>query len=131
MKTRLSILFAILLLPLCSGFADDFLNEAVGATPVAVKATPGRLYGWGFTNLSSAPAYVHFYDAATIGAVTVGTTAQACMVPVPQSGAFYFPPNGAVAHVFTTGIVIAVTTSPLSSGSTAPSAGVVSQVYYQ
>lgn len=131
MKKRLTTLIAILLLPLGHAFADDFLNEAVLATPVAVKAGPANLLGWGLTNLSNAPAYIHFYDAATIGAVTVGTTAQVFMVPVPQTGAYYFQRNGNAQYEFASGIVIAITTSPLSTGSTAPNVGIVTLLKYQ
>jgi hypothetical protein len=130
MKTRLTILIAALLLPLCNAPASDFLNEAVLATPVLVKAGSGSLLGWGMTNLSNAPAYAHFYDAATAGAVTVGTTVQVFMVPVPQTGAFYLSP-GVPPHDFTLGIVVAFTTSPLYTGTTAPNVGIFTQLQYR
>lgn len=130
MKRLTTILFALLLLPFCNARASDFLNEAVLATPVLVKTGSGGLLGWGLSNLSNAPAYAHFYDAATAGAVTVGTTAQVFMVPVPQTGAFYFSP-GVPPHDFTSGIVVAFTTSPLYTGTTAPNVGIFTQLQYR
>jgi hypothetical protein len=128
-KKTLSIL-AALAVTLGAIQAEVYDNEALSATATVISSTPAKLVGFIFNNLSAAPAYAHFYDASSAGAVTVGTTVQVYMIPIPQTGFQYFIPTGVIAHAFSNGMVIAITTSPLSTGSTAPSVGIYTHLDY-
>lgn len=136
MKTRLSILFAIVLLPLCGARADDYRNETLSNTPILVAAagTSGvQLLGWPslINGHATQPVFLHFYDAATAGAVTVGTTADVFVLGVAAGpGDKTFPTNGVTQHLFTNGMVVAVTTSWLSNVATAPSTALKVHLQY-
>jgi hypothetical protein len=78
------------------------------------------------TNPNTTLAYVQFFDAATAGAVTVGTTAPAFFVGVPAFGGGVDTPQ-LVPYQFRKGIVVAATTTP--TGSTAPGSAIPLQIY--
>jgi hypothetical protein len=130
MTKKIILTLAAIAISISAIRAEVYDNEALLATATAVSTSPAKLVGFCFNNLSSAPAYAHFYDAASAGAVTVGTTVQVYMVPIPQTGFQYFIPTGLIAHSFSSGMVIAITTSPLSTGSTAPSVGIYTHLDY-
>jgi hypothetical protein len=70
--------------------------------------------------------YLHFYNAASAGDVTVGTTHPLLTLGVAAGpGHLPLPITGQVIDNFTLGLVIAATTSPLYSGTTAPNTPLV------
>ena len=101
-------------------FSTPFFNAALVATVVSVKGVPGMLSWTDIYNPNATIAYVQVFDAATTGAVTLGTTPPRLSLPVPATGtlALNFDRAG-----FLNGIQIAATTT--STGSTAPGTGLV------
>lgn len=124
MKRILSTLFlglALAVAPFAEA-ATPVANASVTNTAVLVKAGANSLAGYNVSNTNAGTVYVQFFDAATSGAVTVGTTAPYFWIAVPGGS-----PGGVtdglqtVGIPFTNGVVIAVTTTP--TGGTAPSTG--------
>ncbi|MHB8816139.1 MAG: hypothetical protein ACYDAE_23145 [Steroidobacteraceae bacterium] len=102
-------------------------NTPLTATVVQVKGSAGELGGYIVYNPNASVAYVQVFDAATTGAVTLGTTRPDIVIPVPPtSGANLEFANGVN---FTSGIQIAATTT--DSGSTAPGTGLTVTMAYK
>lgn len=88
-------------------------------TKAAVKGSAGQLGGYIIYNPNASVAYVQVFDAATTGAVTLGTTRPDMVIPIPaSSGANLEIGKGAA---FASGIVVAATTA--DSNATAPGTG--------
>lgn len=110
--------------------ADTKLNEAVTATAVQVDTKPARLTGYTIVNRDATnPIFLHLYNGL-VANVTVGTTTQDYLVPVPAGGAVVLMLNDSTQFTFPKGLVMAATTSPLSSGSTAPGTAAVVLISY-
>ena len=73
---------------------------------------------YNLANPNSSLAYVQFFDSATSGAVTVGTTTPAFWIAVPANGGC-IDTSTLIDYQFKAGIVVASTTTP--TGSTANS----------
>jgi len=103
-----------------AGVLTGYLNPAAIALAV-VKATSGRLLGYRIHNPNATVAYLQVFNAATTGAVSLGTTTPLEVFPVPATGIL----DGYVdfSHNYSAGIVIAATTTP--TGSTAVGTGLV------
>lgn len=91
------------------------LQAALTNTVVSLKGQAGQLCGYTLSNPSAAWAYVQVFDAATPGAVTLGTT-----TPKQSYG---IPAGATITRLldrlnFNLGIQIAATTT--ATGSTAP-----------
>lgn len=98
---------------------------------ILIKGSAARLYGYNYFNSGSALAYVNLYDAATAGAVTVGTTVPKMSFPLPSNANAQIGdetlssiPIGA----FSLGMVISATTTPNGSG--APATTIFAQTYF-
>lgn len=136
---KLLFLLLLLLAPLSCAVADDQLYQAISNTPVLVKAAldsyhPVRLLGWPeiVNPDASTPVYLHFYDAASAGAVTVGTTPDVFIIAISAGpGHATFMANGVTQHVFQNGMVIAATTSRLTGGTTAPPTALTGELQFQ
>ena len=100
-------------------------TDALVATAVAVKASAGNLYGYHIYNPNTADIYVQFYNIAQ-GSTTVGTSTRSISLVVPAGGVLdgVFP----LPVSFTTAITIAATTT--LTGSSAPSTGLVTNLFY-
>lgn len=127
MKNVIRILFALaiglaLTLPLKAG---TYTNSGLTATKVLlVNNTGGGAIQFAYFNIAnpnSTLVYVQFFDAATTGAVTLGTTAPTCWVAVPALGGVV-DTSFVQGFVFKLGVVVAATTTP--TGSTAPASNV-------
>jgi hypothetical protein len=110
-------------------------SSAATTNLTLAKATAGRAYTYQGCNTTAATVYLRLYNAASTGAVTVGTTA-------PFAGPYAFPANTCVQVTdfannigvsLATGIVYAFGTSPLDADATAIGAGTVTafQIGYQ
>jgi hypothetical protein len=99
------------------------------------KASAGRVYTYQGCNTTASTLYMRLYNAASAGAVTVGTTA-------PFAGPYAFPPNTCIqATTFaadigvslSSGIVYAFGTTPADSDTTTIGAGAITafQIGYQ
>lgn len=101
--------------PTTSGGCSTY-SGSVGATLTAVKGSAGQMYGAVIGNSGSSAAYVQIFDAATVGAVTLGTTAPKLSFFIPAGGGLTRDFSNGV--VFSSGIIFACTTT--RAGSTAP-----------
>lgn len=110
-----------------------FFNGAVTSTAVLASVAPGGgqqryLVGINASNAKSTTAetYIQFFDSATAGAVTPGTTPPLFVLTIPAGGVL--DKDLVNKYAFNFGIVICATTTP--SGSTAPSAAVPISLFY-
>lgn len=130
-KLRLVLLSAVALFATAFAFAlsgnAPFYRSNLAATAVAVATKPTYLSGYNVANSNSAIVYVQFFDAASAGAVTVGTTAPTMVLAVPGNGVIDGIQIGQVA--FQLGIVVAATTT--ATGSTAPATALSATIFTQ
>ena len=96
-------------------------------TVKVVKPTSGRVAGWYIYNPNSSVAYVQFFDVASGGTLTLGTTAPLLTIGVPATAAANLLDGNGLN--FKNGIQLAATTT--ATGSTAPSSGLDVNVFYQ
>lgn len=111
------------LTPLNGGGWTPFPLVGLTNTPVLIHAGAGKFGGAILMNVSSATGYLEIFDAATAGAVTLGTTLANLHIPLPVNAT---PANGSAMLIelangakVSNGIVAAWVTAP--NGSTAPS----------
>lgn len=100
---------------------------ALSNTATAVKASAGNVFGYHIQNPNNSDAYLQFYDAST-GSVVVGTTTPKVTIWVPANGAIDGPTSTEYAIAYATAITIAATTT--ITGGTAPSTGLLANIYY-
>lgn len=90
-----------------------------GSTPVAltaltalavVKGSPGQIASLAFLNTNASVSYIQVFDAATVGAVTLGTTPPKAVFGIPASGSITHD-LGTLGLNFLNGIVAAATTT--------------------
>ncbi len=103
-------------------------NALLTATPIAVKSSPGNLYGVSFVNTGVADTYVQVFNVAA-GSVTLGTTAPKTVFWVPAGGSWEEKFTGEAKITFDTAMTAAATTTP--TGSTAPSTGIIATFIYK
>lgn len=89
-------------------------SAAVGATKVAVKATPCQVHGWLIVNPQAVEVFLQVFDALAAN-VTVGTTVADYVIPLPASGGAVLPLNH-VGIRHDVGLTVACTTTPTGSG---------------
>lgn len=128
MKKLLAALAALLLAIAAYAAPSAYNNAALTATPVLVEAVPSTtLASVNAYNANASPVYLQFFNAATAGAVTLGTTPPTFWLAVgatlPINRDFF------AAYQFPLGMVVAVTTTP--TGNTAPGTAVPISLLYQ
>lgn len=130
---KLSLLFLFLIGLVAPCLAQvPFTNAALSSTAVLVSArtspsTP-NLVLYNISNPNSSTVYVQFFDSATAGTVTVGTTAPFFWFAIPANSGV--TDNGLpFAIPFANGIVVAATTTP--TGNTAPSTAIPTVLFYK
>jgi hypothetical protein len=114
-----------------ASWGSYFANAVTGLT--VVSSRPCQLGGVSLINTDAAPVFLVGFDAATTGAVTLGTTAPAFVIPYPQS-------NGTAANgtadrfalpaglTFQNGLVIAAVTT--ATGSTTSTNGLTGSILW-
>ena len=107
-----------------------YRNVAVVATPVLVSPDARFLAAWNLINPNTSGVFLKLYDAATAGAVTVGTTAVKSTLFIPGSGTSVLANLENYQLGFQDGIVVAVTTGIADSDTTAPSTGAYVEIQY-
>jgi hypothetical protein len=92
--------------------AAALLTKIISATGALtlIKGLAGNLYGMYFLNTGAAAGWVQFFNAATTGAVTLGTTAPVWAAPITSGGTIFIPPGASALLNFSAGIVYACTT---------------------
>lgn len=91
-----------------------------------VKGSAGKLGGYIIYNPNTSVAYVQVFDAASTGAVTLGTTRPNLVIPIPASSGANL---SEIKWGFTSGMVVAATTT--DSGSTTASTGLTCSFTYK
>lgn len=109
----------VTIVPSTQGGLDTY-SGSIGATKTLVKASPGQIYGYYFTNPNDAISYVQLFNAAATADVTLGTTAPKLSFGLPAQGGANQQFNEGIE--FPLGIVVAVTTA--RAGLTGPVATV-------
>lgn len=97
--------------------ASSNITALTGATLVRTGNT--RIFSYNVQNPNAAPIFLQFFNAASVGAVTLGTTPPTDWLAIPASGVLdgfwmYSP-------MYPTGVVVAATTT--STGATVASTG--------
>lgn len=106
---------------------SPYFNTAVSNTAVLVKGSAGTVSGWVLSNPGGTICYVQIFDAATAGAVTLGTTTPNMAIAVQANSTTHAANTFGIK--FTNGIVVAATTT--STGSTGCAAAQVANIFYQ
>lgn len=105
------------------GALDVAIISATGALTL-VTGSPAKLWGMFFQNNTATASWIQFFDAATTGAVTLGTTPSNWAAPIPASGTLIVPPAALALLAFVNGIVYAAT-STLNGMTTESQSGTV------
>tara|TARA_R100001530_G_scaffold116535_1_gene83612 strand:+ start:946 stop:1302 length:357 start_codon:yes stop_codon:yes gene_type:complete len=110
-----------------------YRNVSVSSTAILVKAGNVRLPYIGCSNKSVDDIWLHLYNKATAGAVTVGTTTPDQSYLVPQGDGTNYsvrePIHGGDEMVFPLGLVIAAT-KEADGGNTAPASSQIVNARY-
>lgn len=125
-----AVIFALLASVALAANPSVYTNAALTATAVSASTKTGgstSLLSYNISNANSSFVYIQMFNAASAGAVTLGTTPPTFWLAVPAVGVTDGPLVNPV--VFPLGLVIAVTTTP--TGSTAPSTSVQIVLVYQ
>ena len=116
-----------------TGWLPFFLGTSGLTALQLVKGSTSLLGGWNVMNLNSVPAFLEFFDAATTGAVTLGTTVPIFELPLMANST---AAQGITANLeiadgvqFLNGIVIACTTA--SGGNTTSVTGLAGSIQYK
>jgi len=94
-----------------------YQQPALTNTLVLLRAGVSNLWGWNLTNTNAAIAFVQCFNAASTGAVTLGTTAPDFIIAIPTgSGSQVFNMNNEEnIQCFPLGLVVAATTTATGS----------------
>lgn len=82
--------------------ADQIRTTSLDATPFAIKATAGNLYGFNILNATATVKYVKFVDEVT-GSTIVGATPVVATLRIPGNSTIYVDAT-CVQYVFATAI---------------------------
>lgn len=104
-------------------------NVTTAATAL-VSAGSKVLVGWNLITSGTASSYLKLYNAASAGAVTVGTTTPVRTLLIPGGGTALLSNEDQFQVAFNLGIVIAVTGGMLDSDTSAPSAACYVEILY-
>jgi hypothetical protein len=92
-------------------------TSAKDESAVLVRSGPHTLHGFQLENpAGGAEVFLQFFDAASSGAVTVGTTAPLWSIMVPTLDGMIIPPQELPIESFALGIVIAATATRTGAG---------------
>lgn len=121
-------LWSFAIAPATTGGWSTFSNTALTSTVVAVKSSAaGQVGGWVFHNPSAATTFVQFFNAATAGAVTIGSTTPTFSFGIAAGASANVEFTAGIA--FSSGIQVAATTT--ATGSTAPATALVAGIFYK
>lgn len=119
---------SVALNPTTTGGWSIFSNTALTSTVVAVKSSAaGQIGGWVFHNPSAATTFIQFFNVATAGAVTIGSTTPTFVFALAAGASANVEFANGIA--FSSGIQVAATTT--ATGSTAPATALVAGVFYK
>jgi len=104
-------------------------STALSNTAIAVKGSAGRIYGWHVYNPNSSSAFVQIYDA-TAASVTVGTTTPLITLALPSTATGTIGIDGLFDVPITCATAISIAATTTITGGTAPSTGLLAQIFY-
>ena len=108
-----------------------YKDKALRNTVVVVKGSPMELTGWRISNPNSTTAVIKFFDSATAGGVTLGTTEAVKEFQVPSQGEIHVGHlRGSSLFYFTLGCCMAATTSLDTSATGSPILSIDVEIYY-
>lgn len=97
-----------------------YFNAALDEVGAVVKAAKGNLYTVIAENANATACYLQFFDAASLGAVTIGTTVPTWTVRLHGNSTIQLDRGEFPLRYFKTGIVVAATAG--RTNNTAPAA---------
>lgn len=103
---------------------------AMSSSATLIAAGSLTIVGWNLINPNSANAYLKLYNAASAGAVIVGTTSPVKTLLIPGAGLFFLSNEDKFQQNFSLGIVAAVVTGIADNNTTAPSTGCYVEILY-
>jgi hypothetical protein len=104
-----------------------FTNVVIGAT-----GSPADLMGWNIINNDTAAVYVKFFDVASSGTVTLGTTLPVKVLMVPAQTTVYMEyKKDQSQYYFASGIAAASVAGLADSNTTAPATATYIEIYYK
>lgn len=106
---------------MASTLTIQYRNDAVSSTAILVVAGNYILENWNLMGGYATATYLKLYNAATAGAVIVGTTTPVTTLFIPPNGVAFLSNEGQSQWQFPLGIVIAVVTGLQDSSTGAPS----------
>jgi hypothetical protein len=106
---------------------DHKYNGSLSNTAYQVFSGRGNLYGFFVEENSGVDLFIQFFDAASTGDVTVGSTTPAFTFRIPANSVMGKDVNDSPMHFFAKGCVVAVTTSRTGAG--APLSPAVAQFW--
>jgi hypothetical protein len=113
-------------IPFTSGGLTTAISQAL-TTTINVKATPGQIYGYAYSNPNATVAYVEYYNTATTPG-TIGATTNLVyemMIPAGAAANVALP----IGIVCSAGIAVAVATT--ATGAVAPGTGLTITTFYK
>lgn len=105
-----------------SALSASIINASGAKT--LVKGSAGNLFGMYFLNNTAVASWIQFFNAATTGVVTLGTTAPVWAAPISANGILNIPPSIFALLNFSAGIVYAAT-STLQGATTESMSGTI------
>lgn len=109
-----------------------YRDTALTNTVVGISTQSSDLIGWNIINLDSSTVYVKFYDIASSGSVTLGTTEPVKVLLVPSNSTVYMEYNKFQSqYYFKNGICAVSVTGIADSSTTAPTTATYVEIYYK
>lgn len=103
-------------------------SNSLNASPVLVFSGRGNLYGFLLEDNSGSDIFMHVYDAASAGDVTLGVTAPVFTVRAKADNAFGKDVNDSPYKFFSRGCVVIVTDT--RNGGLSPSVTATGQFWF-
>lgn len=125
--TPSSVTGTVALNPSTSGGWSIASNTALTNSVSTVKGSAKQLGGWVLHNPAAATTYYQFFNAATAGAVTLGTTTHTFVFGLAAGASANVEFANGIA--FSAGIQVAATTT--ATGNTAPATASVAGIAYK
>lgn len=98
-----------------------YKDKSVTNSVICVSSVPCELTGWRITNPNSSTAYFKFFDSATTGGVTLGTTEPCKEFSVPALGEIFVSHvKGTSQYYFSLGMCIVAVTGLATSSTGTP-----------
>ena len=104
-----------------------YFKSNLTATAVLAKAGSVTIGSYNISNPNSSPVFIQVFNAATAGAVTLGTTPPTFVLTVPAANGV-LDGNLAGSYNLPLGMVVAATTT--ATGNTAPTSAVPITIFY-